>query len=110
MGNHLSGNGPGRVREGRSIARESAGPAASHDCGSAGTRSERRSVRERTDVISGQRSEDEQDHATDGTDRLRYLVGDDSRGFIRVRQEMADQDDVAFLEGYMKGVGSVVFS
>jgi hypothetical protein len=57
-------------------------------------------VRERTDVISGQRSEDEQDHATDGTDRLRYLVGDDSRGFIRVRQEMADQDDVAFMRSH----------
>lgn len=28
--------------------------------------------------------------ATDGTDRLGYLVGDDSRGFIRARQEMSD--------------------
>jgi hypothetical protein len=33
-------------------------------------------VRERTDVISGQRSEDEQDHAKDGTDRLRYRIID----------------------------------
>ena len=35
--------------------------------------------------------------ATDGTDRLRYLVGDDSRGFIRARQEMSDQEYVNFM-------------
>jgi hypothetical protein len=35
--------------------------------------------------------------ATDGTDRLRYLVGDDSRGFIKARQEMSDQDYVDFM-------------
>ena len=45
MGNHLPGNGPGRVREGRSIARNTARPTASHDCGSAGTRSKRRRLK-----------------------------------------------------------------
>jgi NAD(P)-dependent dehydrogenase (short-subunit alcohol dehydrogenase family) len=35
--------------------------------------------------------------ATDGTDTLRYLVGDDSRGFIKARREMSDQDYVAFV-------------
>jgi NAD(P)-dependent dehydrogenase (short-subunit alcohol dehydrogenase family) len=37
------------------------------------------------------------DAATDGTDRLRYLVGDDARGFIRARSEMSDQDYVNFM-------------
>jgi NAD(P)-dependent dehydrogenase (short-subunit alcohol dehydrogenase family) len=37
------------------------------------------------------------DAATDGTDRLRYLVGDDSRGFIKARQELSDQDYVDFM-------------
>ncbi len=37
------------------------------------------------------------DAATDGTDRLRYLVGDDSRGFIKARREMAEQDYVDFM-------------
>ena len=35
--------------------------------------------------------------ATDGTDRLRYLVGNDSRGFIAARREMSDQDYVDFM-------------
>jgi hypothetical protein len=35
--------------------------------------------------------------ATDGTSRLRYLIGDDSRGFIRARREMSDQDYVDFM-------------
>jgi NAD(P)-dependent dehydrogenase (short-subunit alcohol dehydrogenase family) len=35
--------------------------------------------------------------ATDGTNRLRYLIGDDSRGFIRARREMPDQDYVDFM-------------
>jgi short-subunit dehydrogenase len=34
------------------------------------------------------------DAATDGTGRLRYLVGDDARGFIKARQELPDQDYV----------------
>jgi NAD(P)-dependent dehydrogenase (short-subunit alcohol dehydrogenase family) len=37
------------------------------------------------------------DAATDGTGRLRYLVGDDSRGFIKARQEMSDQGYVDFM-------------
>jgi NAD(P)-dependent dehydrogenase (short-subunit alcohol dehydrogenase family) len=37
------------------------------------------------------------DAATDGTDRLRYLVGNDGRGFIKARREMADQDYVDFM-------------
>jgi hypothetical protein len=35
--------------------------------------------------------------ATDGTDRLRYLVGDGSRGFIRARQDLSDQEYVEFM-------------
>jgi NAD(P)-dependent dehydrogenase (short-subunit alcohol dehydrogenase family) len=35
--------------------------------------------------------------ATDGTDQLRYLVGDDSRGFIKARHELSDQDYVDFM-------------
>jgi NAD(P)-dependent dehydrogenase (short-subunit alcohol dehydrogenase family) len=38
--------------------------------------------------------------STDGTDRLRYLVGDDSRGFIRAKQEMPDQDYVTFMRSH----------
>jgi len=37
------------------------------------------------------------DAATDGTDRLRYLVGDDSRGFVKARREMTDEDYVRFM-------------
>jgi hypothetical protein len=35
--------------------------------------------------------------AIDGTDRLRYLIGDDARGFIKARREMQDQDYVDFM-------------
>jgi hypothetical protein len=38
--------------------------------------------------------------AIDGTDRLRYLVGDDSRGFIKARHEMSDQDYVTFMRSH----------
>lgn len=37
------------------------------------------------------------DAATDGTDRLRYLVGDDARGFIKAWSEMSNQDYVNFM-------------
>jgi NAD(P)-dependent dehydrogenase (short-subunit alcohol dehydrogenase family) len=37
---------------------------------------------------------------TDGTDRLRYLVGDDSRGFIKVRQKMSEQAYVDFMRSH----------
>ncbi len=35
--------------------------------------------------------------ATDGTARLRYLVGDDARGFVKARQTLADQDYVDYM-------------
>jgi NAD(P)-dependent dehydrogenase (short-subunit alcohol dehydrogenase family) len=35
--------------------------------------------------------------ATDGSDRLRYLVGDDARGFIRAWDELPNQEYVAFM-------------
>jgi NAD(P)-dependent dehydrogenase (short-subunit alcohol dehydrogenase family) len=35
--------------------------------------------------------------ATDGSDRLRYLVGDDARGFIRAWDQLPNQDYVAFM-------------
>lgn len=38
--------------------------------------------------------------ASDGTDRLRYLVGDDSRGFIKARQEMSELDYVTFMRSH----------
>ena len=37
------------------------------------------------------------DAATDGTDRLRYLVGDDARGFIKARRNLDDQDYIDFM-------------
>jgi hypothetical protein len=38
--------------------------------------------------------------ATDGTDQLRYLVGNDTRGFIKTRQEMSEQDYVKFMRSW----------
>ncbi|CAO3431535.1 SDR family oxidoreductase [Azospirillum doebereinerae] len=38
--------------------------------------------------------------ATDGTDRLRYPVGDDSRGFLKARRGMTDEDYVAFMRAH----------
>ena len=40
------------------------------------------------------------DAAADGTDRLRYLVGDDTRSFVHARQEMPDQDSNLAFEVY----------
>lgn len=37
---------------------------------------------------------------TDGSDRLRYLIGDDARGFIRARHEMTDHDYVNFMRSH----------
>lgn len=37
--------------------------------------------------------------ATDGSDRLRYLIGDDSRGFISARRELPEGDYIAFMRG-----------
>ncbi len=35
--------------------------------------------------------------ATDGTPQLRYLIGDDSRGFIRARRELSEEDYISFM-------------
>ncbi|HEX9392494.1 MAG TPA: SDR family oxidoreductase [Usitatibacteraceae bacterium] len=35
--------------------------------------------------------------ATDGSDRLRYLVGDDARGFIKARRSLDDQGYIDFM-------------
>ncbi len=40
--------------------------------------------------------------ATDNTDRLRYLVGNDTRGFIKAREEMFDQEYVDFMRARFK--------
>ena len=40
--------------------------------------------------------------ATDGTDRLRYLVGNDTRGFIKARAELPDQEYIAFLRDHFR--------
>jgi NAD(P)-dependent dehydrogenase (short-subunit alcohol dehydrogenase family) len=40
--------------------------------------------------------------ATDGADRLRYLVGDDTRGFINARQNMSDQAYVEFMRSHFE--------
>lgn len=40
--------------------------------------------------------------ATDGSDRLRYLVGNDTRGFIKARAELPDQEYVAFLRSHFR--------
>lgn len=38
--------------------------------------------------------------ATDETGRLRYFVGDDARGFLKARHELADQDYVDFMRSH----------
>jgi NAD(P)-dependent dehydrogenase (short-subunit alcohol dehydrogenase family) len=35
--------------------------------------------------------------ATDGTDRLRYLIGDDARGFVKARRTLPDQEYIDFM-------------
>lgn len=40
--------------------------------------------------------------ATDGSRRLRYLVGNDTRGFIKARAELPDQDYVDFLRAHFR--------
>lgn len=40
--------------------------------------------------------------ATDGSDRLRYLAGDDSGGFVRAWQELPDADYVRFMRSYFE--------
>ncbi|HVJ42408.1 MAG TPA: SDR family oxidoreductase [Dongiaceae bacterium] len=43
--------------------------------------------------------------ATDGTDRLRYPVGDDARGFVKARREKTDQDYVDFMRARFRPKG-----
>ena len=38
--------------------------------------------------------------ATDGTDRLRYLVGNDTRGFVKARQTLPDDEYVKFMRSH----------
>ncbi len=38
--------------------------------------------------------------ATDGSDQLRYLVGDDARGFVKARREMPENDYIAFMRSH----------
>jgi len=40
--------------------------------------------------------------ATDGTDQLRYLVGNDTRGFIKARQEMCERDYLKFMRSWFR--------
>ena len=40
--------------------------------------------------------------ATDGTTRLRYLVGDDSRGMIKARQDLPDQQYVDYMRAFFE--------
>lgn len=40
------------------------------------------------------------DAVTDGSDRLRYLIGDDARGFVRARRELPDDAYIAFMRGH----------
>ncbi len=37
--------------------------------------------------------------ATDGTDTLRYFVGDDERGIVKARYELSEADYIAFMRG-----------
>jgi len=41
--------------------------------------------------------------ATDGTDRLRYLVGNDTPPFIKARREMTEPDYMAFMRSHFSG-------
>jgi NAD(P)-dependent dehydrogenase (short-subunit alcohol dehydrogenase family) len=41
---------------------------------------------------------------TDGTRQLRYLVGDDARGFVKARYEKSDQDYVDFMRGHFAAI------
>ncbi|KAB8140671.1 SDR family oxidoreductase [Chloroflexia bacterium SDU3-3] len=43
--------------------------------------------------------------ATDGSTRLRYLIGSDERGFVKARRELSEDDYIAFMRSYF-GYGS----
>ena len=40
--------------------------------------------------------------ATDGSDRLRYLVGDDARGFVRARRELPEEGCIDFMRAHFR--------
>jgi NAD(P)-dependent dehydrogenase (short-subunit alcohol dehydrogenase family) len=40
--------------------------------------------------------------ATDGSDRLRYLVGNDTRGFIKARRELPEDEYMRFMRGFFR--------
>ena len=40
--------------------------------------------------------------ATDGTTRLRYLVGNDTRGFVKARAELPDEEYVEFMRKHFR--------
>lgn len=40
--------------------------------------------------------------ATDGSDRLRYLIGDDARGFVKARRNMSEEDYIEFMRAYFR--------
>jgi short-subunit dehydrogenase len=39
---------------------------------------------------------------TDGSDRLRYLIGEDSRGFVKARRELSEEAYIGFMRSYFK--------
>jgi len=43
--------------------------------------------------------------ATDGSTRLRYLIGSDERGFVKARRELSEEAYIAFMRAYF-GYGS----
>jgi hypothetical protein len=43
------------------------------------------------------------DAATDGTDQLRYLVGNDTRGFIAAWDTLPNAESVAFMRARLGG-------
>ncbi|WP_245508244.1 MULTISPECIES: hypothetical protein [unclassified Rhizobium] len=48
--------------------------------------------------------------ATDGKDQLRYLVGDDARGFVKARRDMDDQALCGFYAGTICGIVLIIWS
>lgn len=42
------------------------------------------------------------DALTDGSDRLRYLIGDDARGFVKARHELSDDAYMDFMRSHFK--------
>lgn len=40
--------------------------------------------------------------ATDGSNRFRYLVGDDARGFVKARREKSEEEYIDFMRAYFR--------